>query len=565
MVRKFDNICQHSIDQVVFAILELSHKNFFKDLVFDIYGDGNYYDELVEPIKDFENVHLYRKFIPNENLNDIYKEHGIMLLPSRHDAHAVSMGEAASTGLVVLGSKVTSNPYFMNEEENHTLSDPEDFKELAGIIERLYKNPDEFLKISENMAKFTRQFKKSNTVLKEIKLIKDSLNQTKKENTFVMPSKKVKNSILTIGVPAYNVEKYIEKCIVSILNARNSNKIEVLVINDGSTDKTADIVKEYEKKSDGIVRLINKENGGHGSAINRALEEATGKYFRLIDGDDWVDSENLAKLVDIMEICDTDIILTKGSYDYFEEALLEDIIKYDNLHEGTIYNFEDLVNENYGFKTYGPLLTTGNYKTEVLRKSNFKITEKKPYVDMEFNTFSLKFVNTICYYNLDIYRYLIGREGQTISRDYWEKKYKDHVYIIFNILKTVYGDNEYTPKKREYILKNIISQMVDSQIFMYDAICKLEELDEFLDKLKVYDEAYNYSMKYIKKKNGNCLLILNLYKKYLNSGKKEPIIIPGIRETMNDINKTNIIKKGIKAITPYGLIYVRRKRLQSIK
>jgi len=559
MVRKFDDICQHSIDQVVYAILELSRKEIFKELEFDIYGDGNYYDELVEPIKHFDNVHLYRKFIPNEDLNEVYKTHGIMLLPSRHDAHAVSMGEAASTGLVVLGSRVTSNPYFMNEKENHTLADPENFKELANIIERLYNNPEEFLKISKNMSVFTRQFKKENTVNKEIKLIKDSLNEVKKKVPFIISKKPLKNPILTIGIPAYNLEDYIEKCLISILNARNSHKIEVLVINDGSKDNTAKIVKEYEKLSNGIVRLIDKENGGHGSTINRAIIEAKGKYFRLIDGDDWVDSENLAKLVDIMENNDSDIILTKGSYDYKEEAQLVDIIKYDNLNEGTVYNFEDLVYDSYGFKTYGPLLTTGNYKLEILKKANFKITEKKPYVDMEFNAFSIKCVNTITYYNLDIYRYLIGREGQTISSDYWKKKYKDHQYIIFNILDNVYSNNDYSINKRKYILKNIISQMVDSQIYMFDAICKQNEIDTFLEKLKNYPEAYEYSMNEIKNKNGNCWLILNCYRKFIN--KNESIIIPGYRENINDINKVkkSTLKKIIKAIIPYGLLYAYRK------
>lgn len=564
MIRKFDNICQHSIDQVVLAIKELSRRKIFKNLEFDIYGDGNYYEELIAPIKNIENVHLYRRFVPNEKLHEIYNNHGIMLLPSRHDAHAVSMGEAASSGLVVIGSTVTSNPYFMNEKENHTLADPEDYIELANIIERLYENPKEFLRVSENMAKFTQQFKKENTVYKEVDLINESLEWTKKRNTFVELKKEKADPVLTIGVPAYNVEKYIEKCLVSILNARNSNKVEVLVINDGSTDKTAEITREYEKKSKGIIRLINKENGGHGSTINVAIKEAKGKYFRLIDSDDWVDSENLAKLVDIMENEKSDIILTKGSYDYIEEAQLVDIIKYDNLKEGATYNFEDLIYDNYGFKTYGPLLTTGNYKTDKLKKTKFKITEKKPYVDMEFNAFSIRDMETITYYNLDIYRYLIGREGQTISREYWKKKYKDHEYIIFNILEKVYNDKKYSKEKLEYIQKNIISQMVDSQIFMFDTICKWDELDIFLEKLKKYEIAYNYSMNYIEKLNGNCWLILNCYKDKIGTNDESPIIIPGVRESMNDLvfTKNDLkIKKILKAFTPYGLIYLRRKYL----
>ena len=567
LVRKFDNICQHSIDQVVYAILELSRKSYFKELEFDIYGDGNFYDTLIAPIKDFENVHLYRRFIPNEKLNDVYKDHGIMLLPSRHDAHAVSMGESASTGLVVIGSRVTSNPYFMNEKENHTLSDPEDFKELAGIIERLYKNPDEFLKISKNMADFTRQFNKKNTVMKEINLIKDSLKEYKEKLSFV-PVKPVNNPVLTIGIPAYNVDPYIEKCLVSILKCRNASKIEVLVINDGSKDETAKIVSHYEKLSNKIVRLINKENGGHGSTINRAIKEAKGKYFRLIDGDDWVDHENLAKLVDIMEKSNSDVILTKGSYDYVEEALLRDIIPYDNLTEGVLYNFEDLTYENYGFGKYGPLLTTGNYKTKILKDSKFTISEKKPYVDMEFNAFSIRLVNTLTYYNLDIYRYLIGREGQTISPEYWKKKYKDHESIIFSILDYL-NTHEYSDRKKYYVLNKIIASMVDSQVYMLDAICNFKEIDVFLSELKEKNqEAYDISIKYINDLNGNCALILKKYKSYIKKNSKKSIIIPGVCENIEDYNRihglgTNIsVKKVAKAVLPYGVVQLIRRRRQ---
>lgn len=558
VVRKFDNICQHSIDQIVLALLELSHREIFNDLEFSIYGDGNFYETLVEPIKDFKNVRLIRSFIPNEKLNDIYKEYGIILLPSRHDAHAVSMGESASTGMVVIGSNVTSNPYFMNEKENHTLSNPEDYVALADIIERLYNNPDEFLKISKNMATFTRQFSKANTVYKEIELINKSNIEYSKKKSFVVH--KPQKPVLTIGVPSYNVEKYLEKCLVSILNARNSSKIEVLVINDGSSDDTAQIAERISKESNGIVRLINKENGGHGSTINLAIQEAKGKYFRLIDADDWVDSENLAKLVDIMETEDTDVILTKGCYDYVEESQLVNIINYDHMLEGKKYRFEDLTYPGFGFEKYGPLLTTGNYKTELLRKANFKISEKKPYVDMEFNAFSIKCVETITYYNLDIYRYLIGREGQTVSKEFWKKKYKDHEYVIFNILEKIVNNDEYSKRKIEYCLNSIISPMVDSQIFMFDAICRWDEIDPFLDKLRSYPNVYDKCLKYINKLGGNSQLILSCYHKFMKSNSKESIIIPGYRESINDNSvKSSKTKKVVKAIIPYGLIVLMRR------
>ena len=333
VIRKFDNIIQHSLDQVVLTILELSRRPFFDKLTFEIYGDGNFYDELIEPIKNIDNVHLHRTFIPNNQISKVHEKSGILLIPSRHDAHAVAMGEGASSGLVVVGSNVTSNPYFMNDKENHTLANPEDYIELANIIERLYKNPKEFLEISKRLSKQTREnCCKKKTVQKEVELIQEKLNEynPEKQKMDIKPSK---NPILTIAIPAYNVEQYIEKCLDSILRTSNVEEIEILVVNDGSKDKTAEIVEKYEKITNGIVRLINKENGGHGSTINVSIEQAKGKYYRLVDGDDWVDNENLAKLVEILKNTDADVVLTKGSYEYTNSAKLVDIIKYDNLAE----------------------------------------------------------------------------------------------------------------------------------------------------------------------------------------------------------------------------------------
>ena len=152
ILRKFDNIRVHSIDISVEAILELSRRDFFSDLTFEVYGDGNYYDVLVEPLRQFPNVHLHRTFVPNNQVHELHAQNGIFLCPSRHDTQGVSLGEAAASGMVVVGSDVTCVGSFMNNEVNHTLADPEDPAALADIIERLYRNPDEFQAISERMS-----------------------------------------------------------------------------------------------------------------------------------------------------------------------------------------------------------------------------------------------------------------------------------------------------------------------------------------------------------------------------------------------------------------------------
>lgn len=567
VIRKFDNIRQHSIDQVVGAIEELSRRDCFSDLSFEIYGDGNYYDVLTEPLKRFANVKLHRTFVQNSEIHKIHAENGVLLIPSRHDAHAVAMSEAASSGLVVVGSNVTSNGYFMNEEKNHTLADPENASELADIIERLYQNPDEYLEISKRMSAETQtRCNRENTALKEVALIREKLVEAGKpaEQFEFHPTTA---PTLTIVVPAYNVEAYLEKCIYSLISHRNVNQTDIIIVNDGSTDRTLEIARAYEKLTNGVVRVIDKENGGHGSTINAGIANAKGKYFRLIDGDDWVDSENLAKLVDKLENEDADIVLTKGCYEYVEQAELVNIIDYDMLNEGTVYHFEDLLFPGYGFANYGPLLTTSNYRTDVLRRANFKISEKCPYVDMEFNSFSLRYVDTVKHYDLDIYRYLIGRAGQTVSRDFWKKKYRDHEHVIFNILKTVQEMEDYTAAKKQYVYEHIIAQMSDSQVFMFDQLCLWEKIDTFFEKLKQWPAAYEAAVAYIENKNGDCKIILRGYKKKLEEGneKRTPIIGGEVQaapvEVIQEVSHSWRwwLRKAIKACVPYGIMRLYQK------
>ena len=101
------------------------------------------------------------------------------------------------------------------------------------------------------------------------------------------------NTILSIAVPSYNVEKYLDKCLTSFSDERFNDRLEVIVVNDGSKDNTQQIAEGYIARFPRIFRLINKENGGHGSAVNAGIENATGKYFRIVEGDDWAKTDNM--------------------------------------------------------------------------------------------------------------------------------------------------------------------------------------------------------------------------------------------------------------------------------
>ena len=117
------------------------------------------------------------------------------------------------------------------------------------------------------------------------------------------------DKIISFIIPSYNVEQYLEKCLSSFLNPQAIEQMEVIIVDDGSKDRTARIAGDYVKQYPELFRLISKENGGHGSAINAGTAAAVGRYLKVIDADDWVVTENLKELVDKLAVCTADVVL----------------------------------------------------------------------------------------------------------------------------------------------------------------------------------------------------------------------------------------------------------------
>lgn len=485
-LRRFENISKYAIDVNVRTILELSRREFFNDLQFNIYGTGDFYDTLLNPIKKFSNVHLYPKFLNHTDIANVHKENGIGLFATRYDAQGVSMCEAAMSGLVIVSSKNDAIAEFIPNNEG-LLCGTENYVEYADQIERLYKNPELFKELSQKCHdKVYSKCNFSETIQKEIDLIK---NANEIHNDFEI---KIENKILTIIVPAYNVGVYLKHGVHTMLKHKNANKIQVVIVNDGSKDNTLEVSKELQKiYGESNITVINKPNGGHGSTINEGLKVANGKYVRMIDGDDWVNSNDLEKLIDILENETSDIILT----DYCEDrAYTNDLIPkrlYEFMIQGKAYNFDDLCYEGYGFAEWGPILATANIRTELL-KNKVKLSEKCFYVDMEFDTYVIADAKTVTHYNLDIYRYFIGRSNQSISKQSYIRNFKQHEKILFNIVNYWKGNKELSDGKRQYIYNKIIIPMLTAQYtILIQFLRSGKEYRAFEKELEEYPELYN--------------------------------------------------------------------------
>ena len=413
-------------------------------------------------------MHIINNFLSHNQIKKYHDKCGIGLFPTRQDTQGVSALEAASSGLAVVTSDLdVIHEYF--DETLNTICPIEDFKAYADVIEKLYNSPSQFEKISENMSRYTRaKCGIESTINKEIEYIKENI--LKVQNIIIPISKIAEKPIVTITIPSYNAEKFLDKCLLSLLKSEYAYLTEILIINDGSKDATATIGKMYEKITtvDGksIVKLIDKENGGHGSGINKGIELARGKYFKVIDADDWVDEEQYNELLKRLINEDADLILT----DYCEARSFEDKLHkveyYKNLTPGTVYHLDDICTGSYGFPQWGPTLPTSTYKTECLRKANFKLLEKTFYVDMTYNAYSIIYIDTVKRYDLNVYRYYIGNAGQSVSEEGMKKNYKHHENVIIELMKIVTNDDRFSIPKREYVLRKLLLPMVYVQYYI---------------------------------------------------------------------------------------------------
>jgi len=238
--------------------------------------------------------------------------------------------------------------------------------------------------------------------------------------------------ILTVIVPAYNVELYLAKCVDSMLGAGCDEDLEIIIVNDGSTDATKEMAETYEREHPGTVRVITKENGGHGSAVNTGVRAATGRYLRVIDGDDWVEAEPFAALLSRLHTVDEDVIVTRYNTirDVTWEVMPED--RYD------IYNYVDC-DKPYTFGEIAEMpyirIHQLNYRTSMMQEHDITLDEKCFYVDVEYALYPMPYVRTLRFLDLAVYQYRVGRPKQSMNINRMQQYVADHRLVLTRIFQ----------------------------------------------------------------------------------------------------------------------------------
>lgn len=234
--------------------------------------------------------------------------------------------------------------------------------------------------------------------------------------------------ILTIAIPAYNMESFLSRCLDSVLIEQLENFIEVLLINDGSKDNTLNIAREYETKFPQMLVVIDKANGGWGSAINVAINKATGKYFKILDSDDWFETNALNKFITLLKNLDVDLVASSFSYEYTDKESKNDIYDPSLCNKVTLLSDYLKNKEHYSSMPMAALC----FKTSILKENNINLSARY-YADIEYHLIPLIYVQTVYFTEINLYKYFIGREGQSTSIAGYNKNLENYITLCKNI------------------------------------------------------------------------------------------------------------------------------------
>ena len=285
---------------------------------------------------------------------------------------------------------------------------------------------------------------------------------TEREMMMDMPGENV-SKVVTIAIPSYNAERYLDNCLAHFIDSGVMDRLEILIVNDGSIDSTQAMAEEYARQYPASIFVISKENGGHGSTINAAIPRATGKYFKVVDVDDWVEPENLASLVDDLEHTDADLVLNP-IYVYHEEMGRKQLY-----FKRIFLEFPPMETHDFSDLTiHTPIMMHEiTYRTAMLHEHPTTIDEHTFYVDAEYMLYNLAHVETVALGDKPVYVYRFGSPTQSISHSNLMRNVEQHRKVAISCM-TYWNQNlsSFDPA-HEKCFHAQLSRMVSDQYHIY--------------------------------------------------------------------------------------------------
>ena len=210
------------------------------------------------------------------------------------------------------------------------------------------------------------------------------------------------------------MEALLPRCLDSLVLSRDSERLEAIVVNDGSKDCSLQVAQSYQSKYPEVVTVVDKPNGNYGSTINAALPLAKGKYVKILDSDDWFDTDALSQYLNVLGEVDADMVIT-----HFTQIgpKTREVVRYNTMGREPyeykkVYNLDAVLKDGY-IRFF--LMHALTYRMEMLMAMGYRQTEGISYTDIEWACFPTFYAKTICFCNLNIYQYNLDREGQTMD------------------------------------------------------------------------------------------------------------------------------------------------------
>jgi glycosyltransferase involved in cell wall biosynthesis len=272
--------------------------------------------------------------------------------------------------------------------------------------------------------------------------------------------------LLSIAVPCYNSKDYMRNCIESLL--AGGEEVEIIIVNDGSSDETGAIADEYEKKYPTIVKAVHQENGGHGEAVNTGLKNAAGLYFKVVDSDDWVNVEAYEKILAAIRglmggPLTLDMMISNFVYEK-QGAKKKKVMSYKNAFpEGEIFSWDQM---KYLRKTQYILMHSVIYRTKLLIECGLKLPKHTFYVDNLFVYQPLPYVKTLYYLNVNFYRYFIGRDDQSVNETVMIKRIDQQIRVNKMMIDSFESKMITNKKLRKYMISYLDIIMTVSSIML---------------------------------------------------------------------------------------------------
>lgn len=286
--------------------------------------------------------------------------------------------------------------------------------------------------------------------------------------------------ILTIVVPSYNTQQYADTCIPTMLGHQMRGQLEILLVNDGSCDQTLSKLLRYERDYPDTVRVIDKPNGGHGSVVNLGIREARGRYFKVVDGDDWVIGRNLERLMHDLKTVRSDLVVNP----YLRHQ--------ENTGRNKKAGFHVPKNQELDFTAIadrfsGIGIHAATYRTQLLRENRIRVRENCYYEDTQYIIYPACFVKTVYVLDFPVCVYRVGTQEQSIHPQKAFDNRRMHQKVVMDCCRYAVCHPDLPLPVRRYIGR-IICRRIRSQYLIFMKNQKTPDKIPLKESAKIYRE-----------------------------------------------------------------------------